>query len=230
MVPVHYVAATATDVGLALGPLGGPDQFLPESVRAAASRHQREQDRLSYGAAHAMFRLLAAHLLGASPSRAAALTVTRSCRTCGSDLHGKPAIDGVELSLSRSAGAILVASAQAGRPIGADLERIPEAVFDGFDAYALSEPERDQLLPDDVDTRLRRWVAKEAVLKATGHGLSVEPHRLTMSGKSCAGLPEAQGLELTWLAGRTGLAGYAAAIAAPADQHPARLALADVLG
>lgn len=227
--PINYLAATASDVAQALEPAGGPDRFLPATVRAAAGRHQREQDRLSYGAAHAAFRLLAARLLGATPSQAAKLPVTRSCRTCGSQQHGKPAIDGIELSLSRSAGAILVASAPAGPPIGADIERIPDAVFDGFDAYALSTPERQQLRPDDADSRLRLWVAKEAVLKATGHGLSIEPRSLTISGNSCAGLPAAEDLSLTWLTGPAGLTGYAAALAAPADQDPVRLALADLL-
>ncbi|MHA7277231.1 4'-phosphopantetheinyl transferase family protein [Arthrobacter sp. Hz1] len=227
---VQYIAETALSVARALEPLGGLDRFLPASVRATAGHHQHEQDRVTYRAAHAVFRLLAARVLGGTPSQAAELHVTRSCRACGSDLHGKPAIGGVELSLSRSAEAILIASAPAGRPIGGDIERIPDVLFDGFDAYTLSALERDQFRPDDAGSRLRLWVAKEAVLKAVGHGLTVEPHTLTISGNSCLGLPEAQDLRLTWFTGPTGLAGYAAALAAPAGQDPSRLALADVLG
>ncbi|WP_459315131.1 4'-phosphopantetheinyl transferase family protein [Arthrobacter sp. TMT4-20] len=211
--PVQYIAVTASGVAQTLEPLGGLDRFLPATVRAAADRLQHEQDRLTYRAAHAVFRLMAARLLGATPSEAAALPVTRSCRTCGSGLHGKPAIEGVELSLSRSAGSLLVASAPAGHPIGADIEHIPDAVFDGFDAYALSVPEREQLRADDVDARLQLWVAKEAVLKATGHGLSIEPSTFSIAGNSCTGLAAAEHLKLTWVGPPVG---YAAAIAAPA--------------
>ncbi|MHA7154006.1 4'-phosphopantetheinyl transferase family protein [Arthrobacter sp. TMN-50] len=221
--PVQYVAATALDVARALEPLGGLDRFLPAGVRAAAGRHRHEQDRLTYRAAHAVFRLLAARVLDTTPSRAAELPVTRSCRTCGSELHGKPAVDGVELSLSRSAGTLLVASAPAGSSVGADIERVPDAVFDGFDAYALSTLERCQLRPDDAESRLRLWVAKEAVLKATGHGLSIEPHTLTISGNSCMGPPGAQYLRLTWV---DAPAGYAAAIAAPAESEITRMGIA----
>ncbi|GAA1123824.1 4'-phosphopantetheinyl transferase family protein [Arthrobacter flavus] len=221
--PVHYIAVTASGVARTLEPLGGLDRFLPGPVRAAAARLQYEQDRLTYRAAHAVFRLMAAQLLGATPAEAAALPVTRSCRACGSGLHGKPAIAGVELSLSRSAGSLLVASAPAGHPIGADIEHIPDAVFDGFDAYALSIPEREQLRSDDVDARLRLWVAKEAVLKATGHGLSIEPSTFSIAGNSCTGLAAAEHLKLAWVGPP---AGYVAAIAAPAALEMAQMTMA----
>ena len=224
--PTRYLTARATEVETILECSGGLDRFLPEPVHAAAERHRHEEDRLSYRASHAVFRLMAAQALGVDPSLAATLPVTRSCSTCGSAKHGKPEIAGVELSLSRSSGTVMVGSAPVGHPIGVDIERIPAHVFKGFDAYTLSTSERKRLRPDDTGARLQLWVGKEALLKATGHGLTVEPHNLTISGNSCNGLPGAEELVLTWVGGPVG---YAAAIAAPALLEPRRIVVADLL-
>ena len=120
----------------------------------------------------------------------------------------------------------MVASAPAGQPIGADIEHIPPAVFDGFDSYALSPAERATLQADDAGSRLQLWVAKEAVLKAAGHGLSIEPHTLSISDSRCAGLPDAEGMELFWL---DGMAGFASALAVPAGAEIIRRELAELL-
>ena len=96
------------------------------------------------------------------------LAVVHACRTCGSDRHGKTHVvvpDGrapAHVSLSRSGGrAVVAVSDQA--PVGVDVERM------------------DPDSPDD----LRAWVRTESLLKATGHGLTIDPatidaHRRTI--------------------------------------------------
>lgn len=223
----RYVTAPAAEVEAILKSVGGLDRFLPASSRAAAAGLHHEQDRLSYRASHAILRLMAARALDQDPLRAATLPLTRLCRSCGSTGHGKPAVGGVELSLSRSSGVVMVGSAPVGYPIGVDIERLPGEIFNGFDAYALSACERDSLRPGDIAGRLRLWVGKEALLKATGHGLSVEPHRLTIVGGSCSGLAGAEELRLTWVDAPTG---YAAAIGAHSTLDPVPVDVADLLG
>ena len=83
------------------------------------------------------------------------LRIVRACRSCGSDQHGKPYVmgaRGLHVSLSRAGELAVIATSDAG-PVGVDLEV----------AAAASQV--------DVAT----WVRKESVLKATGHGLLVDP-------------------------------------------------------
>lgn len=192
---VEYVVATAQQVGDALRPTGvsgsrgipgdpgipgvpfGMDTLLSAGEKAAAARFRNDADRNGYRTAHVLFRLMAARYLNLSPGDGAHLRVLRRCRSCGGD-HGKPGIEGVDLSLSRSADVVMVAASPAGQPIGADIERIPGEVFAGFDAYALAPSESRPLADTDAAARIRLWVAKEAALKTTGHGLAIEPAAL----------------------------------------------------
>lgn len=88
------------------------------------------------------------------------VTITRACRSCGSDRHGRPqaviATGGPDLhiSLSRSGGMTLVAVSDAGA-VGVDLEAIAGHHED-----------------------LTAWVRTESLVKATGHGLTIDPGRL----------------------------------------------------
>ncbi|WP_171074683.1 thioesterase domain-containing protein [Nonomuraea basaltis] len=101
---------------------------------------------------------------------------------------GKP-YTGTELtySLSQSGGLVLVALAT-GREVGADLERFhPLANEQAFFEGALDERERDEFaaLPEELrlNSALRTWTAKEAVLKATGDGLRVDPALFGFAGQ-----------------------------------------------
>lgn len=147
--------------------------FSPAEVDQS-NRLRRATDRAAYRSAHLLFRLMAARRLGLEPRDAGDLRFTRTCRSCGGP-HGKPQIAGAELSLSRSGDMVAVASAPASSPIGVDVERIPNEVFAGFDEYVLSPTEAAPSGGDAVRKRLELWVAKEAALKTTGAGLSVEP-------------------------------------------------------
>lgn len=132
--------------------------------------------------------LVAARWLNIDLSAAATLRFTRTCRSCGGP-HGKPAVPGAELSLSRSATKVLVAASPPGHPIGADIERIPDAVQPGFDQLALSPSDAHRLVPDDVRSRIETWAAKESVVKLTGLGLAADLRSITLvgAGRTTAG-------------------------------------------
>ncbi|MCU1420493.1 MAG: 4-phosphopantetheinyl transferase [Microbacteriaceae bacterium] len=91
-------------------------------------------------------------------------TVTQVCPDCGGD-HGRPVVaePGRWVSLSRSGGLVAVAFSTAG-PVGVDLESR---------AAVARHPVRGLRHPD-----AREWTTKEAVLKADGRGLRVDPAEL----------------------------------------------------
>ena len=93
-------------------------------------------------------------------------TVTRLCPDCGGD-HGMPVVaeQGRWVSLSRAGGLVAVAFSTAG-PVGVDLE--------SRDAVA-RHPAQGLRHPDATE-----WTAKEAVLKADGRGLRVDPGELVV--------------------------------------------------
>jgi 4'-phosphopantetheinyl transferase len=88
---------------------------------------------------------------------------------------------GPSLSLSRSRGWALLAAGDrgVGRAVGIDLEHVSGVGFPGFDDVVLSTAERkllSALPPDLVDSwRTAVWARKEALLKARGTGLRVDP-------------------------------------------------------
>lgn len=238
---VVYIAVVSRDVEAACAGTGGLGAFLSYEESSAASRFTRAGDRLDYAASHALFRLLGAYRLGLHPRDAAGLSVTRHCVGCGSAEHGKPAIDGVSLSLSRSRGAVMAAAGPAGAPVGADIEHMPDSLFSGFDQYVASPAERLQLTHGDLAPRLQLWSAKEAVLKAAGLGLAVSPSAVHLAPADstvpehlpgavvaavCPGLPAVHGLLATATAAP---AGYKAAVSAGAGLPPARLPLSELL-
>ena len=226
---------------------GASGAFLSPPERDASLRFKRAADRLDYAASHALFRLLAARRLGLSPADAAGLAVRRMCAGCGATDHGKPSIEGVALSMSRSHGTVMAAAAPAGTSLGADIERVPAQVFAGFDDFALAPEERPG--PDGAGLprstgdagltdagRIRLWVAKEAALKAAGVGLAVDPSsvRLVPAGSGgragallaeCAGNSAVHGLLVTPVPAPDG---YAAAVAAPAGLPARAVSLAEI--
>lgn len=105
--------------------------------------------------------------------------VERACPRCGSSGHGPPRVVGAPLwaSVSR-AGGLLAAAVGDGGPVGVDIELPAAASVATVTAVALHPDER----ADDDERATRTWVRKEAVLKALGVGLTVDPRRLRLSG------------------------------------------------
>ena len=139
---------------------------LDDDTRHRVLRYrQPERDRTLVG--HAALRGLLAPELGVEP---ATITLNRTCANCGSTDHGKPSLattEGVEFSLSHSGD--LVAVAIAGVPVGVDVERRSG----GTDwASIRSETFDDDEWSDDPTVLADLWARKEAVVKATGVGMS----------------------------------------------------------
>lgn len=123
----------------------------------------------------------AAALLGIDPSE---VTVTARCAHCGGD-HGRPlvSIDGrpgaLDASVSHADGATVAAVAD--RVMGIDLEPIAGG-SDRFVAIrAVSGPWAAEVA-DGADA-LRAWTTVEAVVKADGRGLEIDPRRVRLTGR-----------------------------------------------
>ena len=140
---------------------------------------------VSYLSTQALMRAMAAARLDVPSSAASEIEVDRSCTLCTSGKkHGKPRIAGVNFNMSQVNPLVVGAfSRNSSAVLGVDVETLDARLFSGFARLALSNEERSfyervaQERPAPVLHLLSvaLWTAKEAVLKATGHGLSVVP-------------------------------------------------------
>ena len=145
---------------------------LNESERERAARFRVPAARASFVAGRGLLRLLLARYLNAQPE---------SLRfTAGP--YGKPELappfdrEGLFFSVSRSAGAVAIAFARHSY-LGVDIEKVRfDLDFEGVARQAFSSRMHTALtaLPDaDRPVALfKNWTRKEAVVKATGRGLS----------------------------------------------------------
>lgn len=140
---------------------------------------------VSYLSTQALMRAMAAARLDVSSSAASEIEVDRSCALCTSGKkHGKPRIAGVNFNMSQVNPLVVGAfSRNPSAVLGVDVETMDARLFSGFARLALSNEERtfyERVAQERPASALRLlslalWTAKEAVLKATGHGLSVVP-------------------------------------------------------
>jgi 4'-phosphopantetheinyl transferase len=160
------------------------DQFRPSHLdlldateHARRTAYVREDDRTRFALAAALLRLTIAARTGTAPE---AVEVDRTCPTCGKP-HGRPRLPGggLHLSVTHSGACAAVAVTQAG-PVGVDVEALR-----AFDHERLLE---EVLAPQEhaavtgTEAFLKIWTRKEAVLKATGAGLTIPMHELAVTG------------------------------------------------
>jgi 4'-phosphopantetheinyl transferase len=147
--------------------------LLSPDERARAERFHFEADRARFSRVRAELRRVLGAALGRPPT-AVELTGGRDEKP---RLAGRDG-DSLAFSLSRARGLGLIAVGA--RPLGVDIEAVDAQPFDAALAARILSP--DELaaltaLPPDERARalLRAWTRKEALLKGTGDGLSVEP-------------------------------------------------------
>lgn len=126
--------------------------------------------------AHDLLRAQAALFHGVPADRVA---LGHTCLRCGSDEHGRPYLlptatlrAPAHVSLARAGDLSVVAITDAG-PVGVDVEPDGAAAFDGFDDVARHPAERG------TDATVS-WVRTEALLKAYGLGLAVDPRDVSI--------------------------------------------------
>ena len=161
--------------------------YLGHAEHERAASAPSRTTAVSYLATQALMRALAATRLGISPTAAGDIEVDRSCSLCTSGKkHGKPRIAGLNFSMSQTSSLVLGALSSDTVPIGLDVESAAARLFPGFSRVALSAPEKSLYESLDAQAQQRAgtlaWVAKEAVLKVFGHGLSYSPARIALSG------------------------------------------------
>jgi len=164
---------------------------------------------------HALAELVAVYL----GVRVDQLHLGRLCPQCGGTDHGRPVVrpvDGrrVHVSIARTLGRTVVAAGSVG-PVGVDVERIDADRFQGLDRVARHDGEPEAAAITEVAAR---WVRKEAVLKATGWGMTWGPDRVNVTPDRPSPFPvrvdngSSDGV-LLWVSDLDAGAEYAAAVA-----------------
>lgn len=135
--------------------------------RAERERHDgMPPDRRGpFLAGRLLLRRFAAELLGVD---AAGIEIVAACPDCGGE-HGRPSVAGSDLyvSLSHSVQGVVAGASWRG-PIGVDLESRPSA----------GAAEAVGVLSGRAS--VEHWTRVEAVLKADGRGLRVDPSQVTI--------------------------------------------------
>lgn len=159
--------------------------LLDEHERGRHDRFVRAQDRALFVVSHALARIIASRHVASMPR---AIRYSRSSIAPG---H-KPRLAGgaseLELSISHSGQRAVVAVSR-GVALGVDVELVsPVAAEQPPIRSVLDESEQRELGTMPAAMRpwgfCRYWTRKEAVLKATGDGLSVLPELITVAPPS----------------------------------------------
>ncbi len=202
------------DLGAAeLGPLR---EVLSPDERARAERFAFDELRRRFVACRGQLRVALGGMLEVDP--AALRFVTGE--------HGKPALaGGVDLAFNVSHSGSHGLLAVGREELGVDVERVGGCPTASLLDSVCAPAELDALAAVPAGRRaaafIRLWVAKEAVLKASGQGLSVRPAALTVPAERPAAVWLAA--RRYWLAELPAPAGYAAALACSAPPSAVEL-------
>lgn len=157
--------------------------MLDDVERERYGRYRLEVDQLRFLTGRALIRTIAGQRLGIEPE---AVVLDSSCYDCGKP-HGKPRVvaDGApSVSISHSGSRVALAVID-GPPVGVDVEQVRDAEVDELARIAFSPDERAAF--DALPAAGRRsafftyWSRKEAVVKATGKGMSIVMSTFTLS-------------------------------------------------
>ena len=203
--PCRVWWAAPVDPGAAPGLVA----LLDAHERDRLDRFRRPADRARYLAAHALTRLV---LAGAVGGPAHALDFDRTCR-CG-EQHGKPVlVGGPDFSMTHAAD--LVGLAVHSGPVGLDVEQVREMRdLAAMRGHVSSPAELARSGPAGPADFFRGWTRKEALLKATGEGLSSPMAAITLGANGVEewtgdGAPDGP----VWLRDLRPATGYLAAVA-----------------
>jgi 4'-phosphopantetheinyl transferase len=132
---------------------------------------------------------------------------------------GKPELhdSALRVSLAHSGDVALVAVASR-REVGVDVEPLRAGTETwSLSSHALTDAERAQLdaLPTSrrSEAFLWMWTRKEALLKAVGVGLAVDPRLIELEGQTIVAAPPELGRARDWTLADVPLSGHAAALA-----------------
>jgi 4'-phosphopantetheinyl transferase len=157
--------------------------MLDDVERERYGRYRLEVDRLRFLTGRTLLRMVAGRRLGVEPE---AVVLDSSCYDCGKP-HGKPRVVGPaapEMSVSHS-GSLVALAVVDGPPVGIDVEQIRTAEVGELARLTFSDEERAtfEALPggERQGAFFTYWARKEAVVKATGKGMSIALSKLTMS-------------------------------------------------
>jgi 4'-phosphopantetheinyl transferase len=194
---------------------------LDADERHRAQRFLRPVDRSRFVVAHAALREVLGQHVGV-PAHALRLT-RRPCPSCG-EPHGKPALDlplAPEFNLSHS-GRLVTVAIGGDRQVGVDVQEVTSVDHDTLARRFFSRGERHDVtsLPQSraAERFHQLWARKEAVLKATGEGITADlaavDTREGNDGRVIVTRPPHHSIVVRDLDVPNG---YHAAVAAPAD-------------
>ncbi|WP_158881727.1 4'-phosphopantetheinyl transferase family protein [Amycolatopsis anabasis] len=167
-------------------PLPNESRYLDLLDPLERGRHEayrNEIDKRRFLTGRTLAKTLAAERLGRVPG---SIEFDATCADCGKP-HGPPRVPGASLALSIShSGDRIGVALTDGIPVGLDVETANRRAEDSLIEYALNATEFAALkdLPQEERARtfFTYWTRKEALMKATGRGLKIPLHSITLSG------------------------------------------------
>jgi 4'-phosphopantetheinyl transferase len=160
----------AVDVWWAAPSPDGEDLLVGVEVERARA-YLRDADRERFVTGVALSRTVLAERLGVAPRD---VPLDRTCADCG-EPHGPPRLPdaaGLHLSIAHSGARVALAVAEV--PVGIDVEKVDRKLDPARLGGRVLTPDEQASVHDSAGF-LRLWTRKEALVKATGEGVSVLP-------------------------------------------------------